>query len=138
MWLTVLLKPGVGRGGILVGSGGCCFLKSRYPGKGRGDSVFSPLSVPAQWFLGQHPGHFNHAPAQLLHLMRNLKPREGRGFAQGHQEIWWPCWDHDPSLWTPSSASETTREILPTVTSLVPILIPAARPAVGGEDLQLE
>lgn len=90
MWLMVLHKPGVGRGEILLGSGGCCFLKSRYAGKGRGGSVFSPLSVPARWFLGQHPGHFNHGPAQL-HLMRNSKPREGKGFAQGIQKFGGPA-----------------------------------------------
>ena len=97
------------------------------------------LSAPAQWFPGQRPGcHFSHAPIQLLHLtVRNLKPREVMGLAQGHPEIWWPHWDHDPGLWTPARASEKAEETLQTVTSLVPLLIPAARQA-GSEDLQLE
>lgn len=56
----------------------------------------------------QHPGHhLNHTPVQLLHLIkRNLKPREVKGLAQGYPATWWPCWDHDLSLWILARVSE--------------------------------
>lgn len=54
-WLRVLLEPGVGRGGILMGSGGSCFLHTDKQGeagvwRGRRALTRFVSSLPAQRF----------------------------------------------------------------------------------------